>query len=153
VPASALRGLVWVAAAIALAANSSAHEIRSLQIETFAVPDSLYVPNTCPGVAPAAPFPTAPSNYTRKYNTIAHKFLDAEEGAGDVTLQMYFVLDLPIDEAVSKLKPLPVQVANDIIGTLSEVSNKNDFGANYAVEFLDYSIRRLYRKVSDQAHH
>jgi len=90
--------LIWTTSC----AGASAHDLLRQQVQS---PSGQ--PNTCPMAAPAPPFPTAPQGYRRKYHTIAHRFLDSEAGAGDVTPQMYFVLDTMIADAVENLKPWP----------------------------------------------
>jgi hypothetical protein len=59
--------------------------------------------NSCPDTTPAEPFAEPGSGYQRKYNTIGHRLLDDEVGAGDVTPTMYSILDALIDEAVGSL--------------------------------------------------
>lgn len=59
--------------------------------------------NTCAGVQPAARFTVSGPNYIPKYQTIAHKFLTDEQGAGDVTPAMYAALDTLIDEGQQAL--------------------------------------------------
>jgi hypothetical protein len=68
-------------------------------------------PNNCPLETLATPFPLVSGSYVRKYNTIAHHFLDSEAGAGDVTPQMYAVLDDLIAEASQRLTPIPANAS------------------------------------------
>jgi hypothetical protein len=64
-------------------------------------------PNTCSTDTPAGPFPVVPVGYQPKFNTIAHRFLDDEQGAAQVTPQMYYVLDNIITEAKARISTLP----------------------------------------------
>jgi hypothetical protein len=80
---------------------ASAHDLRA----PFAAVQR--TPNTCPSVAPAGPFTSPAPGYKPKYQTIAHRFLDDEVGAGDVTPAMYAILDTLIDEAAAQLKSYP----------------------------------------------
>ena len=73
----------------------------------------LFAPQSCMTTPSAPDFPAAPSDYTRKYNTIAHKFLDDEKSSNPVTSQMYAVLDGLIDEAVKQLAPYPKPLPTD----------------------------------------
>jgi len=61
----------------------------------------------CSGYAYAPAFATAPANYKPRYATIAHSFLDSERYVGPVTPTEYAILDAVLDEAKSKLKPIP----------------------------------------------
>ena len=76
-----------------------AHDLRTLATA------GLLNPNTCETVSPAEPFVPPANGYVRKYNTVAHRFLDEEVGAGDVNPAMYAILDTIIDESVAVLKP------------------------------------------------
>jgi hypothetical protein len=84
---------------------ASAHDLR---VPFAAV---LRTPNTCPSVTPAGPFGSPAPGYKPKYQTIAHRFLDNEVGAGDVTPEMYAILDTLIDQAVAQLQPYSVGLA------------------------------------------
>jgi hypothetical protein len=66
----------------------------------------------CSGYPPAPPFPSAPPDYPRRYNTIAHSFLDTERDVGPVSASEYAVLDAILDEARSRLKPIPTGLDN-----------------------------------------
>jgi len=55
----------------------------------------------------APPFPPVPAGYTPRYHTTAREFLDLEEGVGPVTDSEYAILDALIDEATTRLKPIP----------------------------------------------
>jgi hypothetical protein len=81
--------------------NGLAHDLRTLPIA------QLRASNTCTSTTPAGPFVPVGEGYKHKYNTIAHRFLDDEIGAGDVTQEMYAILDMLIDESVAILKPYP----------------------------------------------
>jgi tetratricopeptide (TPR) repeat protein len=70
-------------------------------------------PNKCPSIVAAEPFATPSPGYQRKYNTIAHQFLDDEIGAGDVTPAMHAILDVLIDEAVANMKPYPINLSTE----------------------------------------
>lgn len=89
---------------VPVAATSSSLGREHLAAELFSLQSCTTTPN-------AADFPAAPPDYTRKYNTIAHKFLDDERSSNLVTPQMYAVLDGLISEAVKQLAfyphPLP----------------------------------------------
>jgi hypothetical protein len=61
----------------------------------------------CSGYAYAPAFPNAPANYTPRYATIAHRFLDSERNAGPVTPTEYAILGAILDEAKSGLRPIP----------------------------------------------
>jgi hypothetical protein len=82
--------------------RSFAHDLG-----TMTTIGKLLNPNSCPSVTPARPFVPPTQGYVRKYNTIAHHFLDAEVGAGDVTPAMYAILDVLLDESIAALKPYP----------------------------------------------
>lgn len=64
-------------------------------------------PRNCSTYPYAAPFALEPASYTARYQTIAHTFLDLERGIGPVTPSQYAILDTLIDEAKSRLKPVP----------------------------------------------
>ncbi len=81
--------------------NAQAHDLRARELS------EVRSSNRCVQVKPADPFPTPPEGYRRKHNTIAHRFLDNEIGAGTVTPAMYAILDALIDEATGILKPTP----------------------------------------------
>jgi tetratricopeptide (TPR) repeat protein len=81
--------------------TSLAHDLRAF-LTDFKPAD-----NTCLSSTPAPPMTPPADNYVRKYNTIAHKFLDEETGAGNVTLSMYAILDTIISEAAAELAPYP----------------------------------------------
>jgi hypothetical protein len=68
-----------------------------------------HTPNTCASTKPAPGFPSAAPGYQRQFNTIAHRLLDTEDGAGEmaVTPDMYAILDALISEARETLKPYP----------------------------------------------
>lgn len=61
----------------------------------------------CSGFTYATAFPAAPANYPPRYNTTAHRFLDSERNVGPVTPTEYAILDAILDEAKSRLKPIP----------------------------------------------
>jgi hypothetical protein len=65
--------------------------------------------NSCAAVSPAPAFAPAPPGYQRQYNTIAHRLLDNEDGAGEaaVSPSMYAMLDTLLGEAQVALKPYP----------------------------------------------
>jgi len=61
----------------------------------------------CSGYSYTLAFASAPPNYTPRYHTVAHAFLDAERGIGPVTSSEYAILDAVINEAKSRLEPVP----------------------------------------------
>lgn len=61
----------------------------------------------CSSFPYAAAFPVVPADYSPRYDTIAHRFLDGERGVGPVTATEYAILDAIVDEAKSRLKPVP----------------------------------------------
>jgi hypothetical protein len=62
----------------------------------------------CAAYPYAPPFQPASGNYAPRYNTVAHRFLDNERKVGPVTASEYAILDELLDEAKSRLKPIPV---------------------------------------------
>jgi hypothetical protein len=62
----------------------------------------------CSAYAYAPPFQPVPANYVPRYNTVAQRFLDDERNVGPVTPSEYGILDELLDEAKSRLKPIPV---------------------------------------------
>ncbi len=61
----------------------------------------------CSAYPYAPPFPPVPAGYTPRYHTTAREFLDLEQGVGPVTDSEYAILDAVIDEATTRLKPIP----------------------------------------------
>src|ERR1019366_2983870 len=61
----------------------------------------------CSGYPYAPPFPPVPAGYMPRYHTMAREFLDLEQGVGPVTDSEYAILDAVIDEAKTRLKPIP----------------------------------------------
>jgi hypothetical protein len=61
----------------------------------------------CSGFPYVAAFLAAPANYSPRYDTVAHRFLDSERGVGPVTATEYAILDAILDDAKSRLKPVP----------------------------------------------
>jgi len=61
----------------------------------------------CSAYSYAPPFPGVPASYTPRYTTIAHRFLDMERSVGPVTASEYAILDDILDEATTRLKPIP----------------------------------------------
>jgi hypothetical protein len=92
--------------AIAVIAALSVIPQRGLAHDLRIVPTiDLPAHNKCESVAPAGAFASHGAGYVRKYDTIGHRFLDSEVGAGDVTTAMYAILDALIDESIAVLKP------------------------------------------------
>jgi hypothetical protein len=107
-PVHLLAMLVIAAAATLLPAGDAlAHDLLAR------APKEYRAPNTCAGIEPTAPFVAPPEGYQRKYDTIAHRFLDNERDVGDVAPAMYAIVDALIDEAVATLKPLPAEAPGD----------------------------------------
>jgi len=96
-----------IASFVATPNRAIAHDLRTLPTP------QVLTPNICASVTPAAPFTPPAAGYTRKYNTIGHRFLDDELGAGDVTPAMYAILDTLIDEGLTVLKPIPAHLSAD----------------------------------------
>jgi tetratricopeptide (TPR) repeat protein len=61
----------------------------------------------CTAYSYAPAFPTASASYRPRYATVARGFLDAERNTGPLTPTEYAILDAVIDEAKSRLKPIP----------------------------------------------
>lgn len=76
--------------------------------------------NTCPNLAPAAPLSAPNPNYQRKYDTLAHRFLDEEKSVGPVTPSMYALLDVLIDEARASLPKYPDKMPPGQAGELAK---------------------------------
>lgn len=88
-----LLSLLTVFAFFLLSGRASAHE-----------PDNV---RDCTAFEYAPPFPAVPAGYTPRYQTVAHEFLNLERGIGPVTDSEYGILDSLIDEAKSRLQPIP----------------------------------------------
>jgi hypothetical protein len=80
----------------------------------------------CSAYSYARPFPPAPADYKPRYHTTAHRFLDDERNVGPVSPSEYAILDAILDEARTRLKPIP--------------PNLND--ADY-VQFADESMKTI----------
>lgn len=61
----------------------------------------------CSAYPYAPPFPPASAGYKPRYRTTARDFLDLEQGVGPVSDSEYAVLDALIDDATTRLKPIP----------------------------------------------
>lgn len=96
---------------------------------------SAVAPVSCPLETVAPAFAAVPVSYSRKFNTSGHRFLDSEVGAGDVTPQMYAVLDDLIMEGQQRLKPIPAvatpaqqkQFARDALVTIDCILLRHRF--------------------------
>ena len=96
--------LALIVSALAFSHTATARQAVDAPTLAQARPGSL-TPNTCSSATVAPPFVTPASDYRRKHNSLAHRLLDDEKGAGQVTPAMYAILDALIDETVSKLGP------------------------------------------------
>ncbi len=97
-----IRGLLPLFTALALACGF-VHDLRAAPVF------QPHKPNSCASVSPAPAFAPAPPGYQRKYDTIAHRLLDSEDGAGEMRVSggMHAILDALIGEAQATLKPYP----------------------------------------------
>ena len=75
--------------------------------------DPLIETRNCSAYEYAPPFAPAPTGYVPRYKTVAQRFLDAEKGIGPVTPSEFATLDAVLDEAKSRLKPLPAGLGHD----------------------------------------
>jgi tetratricopeptide (TPR) repeat protein len=65
------------------------------------------VARDCSTFAYVPAFPPAAANYSPRYDTIAHRFLENERNVGPVTSTEYAILDGLLDDAKSRLEPIP----------------------------------------------